>query len=384
MDEDIPVIYGIDFQARCLVSLAAESDAVRFLIGTQSIKHENQVQLIDFDEDTNAVTRTVYGHPSGEIWHLSCCPYDADLFAACYNEVDGQKINSRAALWRFPATRSSPSRSTASSGDDAQGAITRLDKVLDLKDKEGGDIQGVIWEPTSSQKKIITLKTNGVVTWEASSTSSSAFTESSSISVEGKGHNRITSAKWSPHHSSNTVGLCMETSIRGLDLRSSKTSYLIENPHGYMVRQIDFNQNKPYDLASCGDDCTAKIWDTRNVGAPLQVLDDHSHWVWCVKYNPFHDQLLLTSSSDSRVILTSVASLSSETVAHVSDEENRDETEKHERLADGVINVYDEHEDSVYALDWSSADPWTFASLSYDGRLVINRVPRNVKYRILL
>lgn len=53
-------------------------------------------------------------------------------------------------------------------------------------------------------------------------------------------------------------------------------------------------------------------------------------------------------------------------------------------LPDGVINTYEEHEDSVYALDWSAADPWTFASLSYDGRLVINRVPRSVKYKILL
>ncbi len=55
-----------------------------------------------------------------------------------------------------------------------------------------------------------------------------------------------------------------------------------------------------------------------------------------------------------------------------------------EPLADGVISTYEEHEDSVYAAEWSSADPWLFASLSYDGRLVINRVPRATKYRILL
>lgn len=48
------------------------------------------------------------------------------------------------------------------------------------------------------------------------------------------------------------------------------------------------------------------------------------------------------------------------------------------------MSTYEEHEDSVYAAEWSSADPWLFASLSYDGRLVINRVPRALKYRILL
>ena len=55
-----------------------------------------------------------------------------------------------------------------------------------------------------------------------------------------------------------------------------------------------------------------------------------------------------------------------------------------EVLADGVIGTYEEHEDSVYAAAWSAADPWLFASLSYDGRLVINRVPRATKYKILL
>lgn len=34
--------------------------------------------------------------------------------------------------------------------------------------------------------------------------------------------------------------------------------------------------------------------------------------VWCVRFNPFHDQLLLTASSDARVLLSSAASVSSE------------------------------------------------------------------------
>ena len=41
-------------------------------------------------------------------------------------------------------------------------------------------------------------------------------------------------------------------------------------------------------------------------------------------------------------------------------------------------------EDSVYGIAWSAADPWSFASLSYDGRLAVNAVPRAEKYNILL
>jgi len=57
---------------------------------------------------------------------------------------------------------------------------------------------------------------------------------------------------------------------------------------------------------------------------------------------------------------------------------------QHLVLADGVVSVCGEHEDSVYAVEWSCADPWIYASLSYDGRLVISRVPRATKYHILL
>ena len=33
---------------------------------------------------------------------------------------------------------------------------------------------------------------------------------------------------------------------------------------------------------------------------------------------------------------------------------------------------------------WSRSDPWTFASLSYDGRVAINTVSSQVKYKILI
>lgn len=35
-------------------------------------------------------------------------------------------------------------------------------------------------------------------------------------------------------------------------------------------------------------------------------------------------------------------------------------------------------------VEWSTADPWLFASLSYDGRFILNHVPRETKFAILL
>lgn len=44
------------------------------------------------------------------------------------------------------------------------------------------------------------------------------------------------------------------------------------------MRDLDFNPNKQYYLASCGDDCKVKFWDIRNVTEPVKTLEEHSHW----------------------------------------------------------------------------------------------------------
>lgn len=161
---------------------------------------------------------------------------------------------------------------------------------------------------------------------------------------------------------------------------------MIENAHNQLVRDVDFNPNKQYYLASCGDDCKTKFWDIRKPNECLKTLADHSHWVWTVRYNTFHDQLLLTCSSDNRVILSSVPSLSSEPIKTTIDDDEDSVIDKAPPVAepDRVIKVYENHEDSVYNVEWSSADPWIFASLSYDGRLVIDKVPKEEKFKILL
>lgn len=81
-------------------------------------------------------------------------------------------------------------------------------------------------------------------------------------------------------------------------------------------RDLDFNSNRQYYLSTCGDDGYMKFWDIRNPSEPIMSKIEHSHWVWSIRINRFHDQLVLTSSSDSRVILCSIASISSEPFNH--------------------------------------------------------------------
>lgn len=51
------------------------------------------------------------------------------------------------------------------------------------------------------------------------------------------------------------------------------------------MRDVDFNPNKQYYLASCGDDCKVKFWDTRSPTEPVRTLEEHSHW-YCRPRSP--------------------------------------------------------------------------------------------------
>lgn len=85
--------------------------------------------------------------------------------------------------------------------------------------------------------------------------------------------------------------------------------------------------------------CTTKYMciHTNNKGSRKDIKQDSSHHflafsvffprVWSVRYNHSHDQLVLTASSDSRLILSNMVSISSEPFGHLVDEEELSEGE---------------------------------------------------------
>ena len=61
-----------------------------------------------------------------------------------------------------------------------------------------------------------------------------------------------------------------------------------------------------------------------------------------------------------------------------------EDAELSEAEKDGLVKAFEGHEQSVFAAAWSAADAWIFASLSLDGKAVVNHVPPAEKYKILL
>jgi len=65
--EDAPLIYGLELPARCLCPQAAETNFTRYLVATQSLRQENQIHVITFDDETNQLEKSIFAHSPGEV-----------------------------------------------------------------------------------------------------------------------------------------------------------------------------------------------------------------------------------------------------------------------------------------------------------------------------
>ncbi|XP_070503330.1 EARP-interacting protein homolog [Chironomus tepperi] len=369
------IIYGIEFQARSLVS-QQDAEEIRFFIGTQMINGKNQIHLLEVDDDNNKLKTKTFSHEQGEIWKLTSCPTDK-LLASVYSS----NLVMKSAVLKIPENI----------------FLDPSVETLDFEDVEvletephGTDIKTTEFHPTNTNV-LATVIDSKVLIFNRAESKSQVVAEMTS-----KNSAKFAGGKW---NNSNQFVVMHENGVKSYDTRESNhVAWEIPNAHIQPVRDLDVNPNKAFTIATVGDDCTLKIWDIRNNKTPVFSRRDHQHWIFSVSFNKFHDQLILTSGSDGKVLLTCAASCSSETnvstmsrdINDKDDDDNDDIEEEFQlktrksQLKDGVLEKFEQHEDSVYCAEWCSADPWIFCSCSWDGRVVVSRIPKKYKYQILL
>ncbi|XP_053685222.1 EARP-interacting protein homolog [Sabethes cyaneus] len=366
MEENNSLVYGLEFQARALAALQAEdSKVVRFFVATQSLKPNNQLHVVDVNENTTALDAKVFSHPLGEVWKLNASPHDGRIIASCYSTLKGSQAVMQTALLKLPEE--------FTSGEDDQEFLKFADEEILKTDGYGTEIRTTEFHPTDPSL-LCTVIDGKLLLFNRSEASTKLLAE-----VNAKNSPRFSGGRWSYFHQSNQFITLSDCSIRSYDIREpNHCAWVIEDAHSQLVRDLDCNQNKAYHIVTGGDDGVMKIWDFRNTKEHVFASSEHHHWIWSVRYNTFHDELVLSSSSDGKVLLTCAHSVSSDNY------ESRDDSESKVPLSDGLLEAFDQHEDSVYCVEWSNTDPWIFASLSYDGRVVISKVPKQVKYHIML
>lgn len=165
------------------------------------------------------------------------------------------------------------------------------------------------------------------------------------------------------------------------DVHNMKINTHIKEAHSNAVLSIQQDPLNQFLLCSSGTDYSLKFWDTRKTDIPIATIDDNSHWVWSCKYNNNYSNVLVTASSSS-LVRNIIFGKKEELLEN--NEEGRTGVELDKKLDEYSYVDYYEFEDSVYVVDWLCNDSWTFAAVSYNSYFHINKIPEDVKYKIMI
>ncbi|VYS46685.1 unnamed protein product [Arabidopsis thaliana] len=335
--------YGLKYQSRCISDVKADTDYTSFLTGTLSLKEENEVHLLRLSSGgSELICEGLFSHPN-EIWDLASCPFDQRIFSTVFST--GESFG--AAIWQIPELY-------------GQLNSPQLERVASL-DAHVGKINCVLWWPSGRCDKLISIDEQNIFLWSLDCSKKSA--EVLSKDSAGMLHS-LSGGAWDPHDV-NAVAVTGESSVQFWDLRTMKKVNSIEHAH---VRGVDYNPKREHILVTAEDESGIHVWDLRKAKVPVQELPGHTHWTWAVRCNPEYDGLILSAGTDSVVNLWYASATSSD------DKTSESPVESTRQRVNPLLNSYTDYEDSVYGLAWSSREPWVFASLSYDGRVIIESV----------
>ncbi|KAL9358449.1 hypothetical protein Peur_046572 [Populus x canadensis] len=335
--------YGLKYQARCISDVKADTDHTSFITGTLSLREENEVHLLRLSAGgTELICEGLFSHPE-EIWNLSSCPFDQRVFSTVFSA--GESFG--AAVWQIPELY-------------GQLNSPQLERIASL-DGHVGKLNCVLWWPSGRNDKLISIDQENIFLWSLDCSRQAAQVQSKESA--GMLH-YLSGGAWDPHDV-NAVAATCESSVQFWDLRAMKKTNSIECGH---VRNVDYDTRKKHILVTAEDESGIHIWDLRMPKVPLKGLRGHSHWAWAVACNPEYDGLILSGGTDSTVNLWYASTTTSDELT--SESVFKSPT----RELDPLLNSFSDYDDSVYGLAWSSQEPWIFASLSYDGRVVVESI----------
>ena len=286
--------YDMKSTARCLAALADESRH-SFLVSTANLRGPNEIRLLRYSEEDDDVRCVATWHHNYEVCSLSSNAADPTLLATAYSTLDER--GARATLWRLTdlheGGEGEEEEGAAGGGGGGGGGGSRLAEplvkdlgvVAELPQATGAGggadpLHHVQWAPHAAGHEAGTL-----VSAHAGSARGWRLRDDGSVAPLGVARfahdaNFVGAVAWDPHHPAE-VAVAADAEVGFWDLRSGECARSIGGAvsvAGGVVRALSFNPNKPWHVATAGDDFGVKIWDARRPSAPLKILEGHSYW----------------------------------------------------------------------------------------------------------
>ncbi|RKP16600.1 WD40 repeat-like protein [Rozella allomycis CSF55] len=351
------LFYNISQPAKSLTSVYSENERQLFLVGTCDIQQDNEIHLIDYDEDEHRFYSSIFDHPN-EVISIASSNHNLKLIATC-SSLATSTLKEENSADLFLLSECDPKGS-----QDNTSELKPLGKLTSKNDPHA-----VIFSPFDANIVVTLHKSNAIL-------------YSIKQGIDTIKNNNV-SGEWKKtifHPSKeNELLISHQNSISMIDIRSQVFSLSLSSQFKE-IRDFDVNPMRSNYIATCSANAV-EIWDVRNSKTSVETLNHHTHWICSVSFNKFHDMLLLTSGTDGLVNLENLFTYSSASLYVTQDDPD---FQNFQKPTNGLVKSYDQLEDSCYGVSWSAVDPWIFAALSYDGRFVIDHVPKEEKYKIIL
>ncbi|KAG7906669.1 hypothetical protein KL905_002565 [Ogataea polymorpha] len=130
---------------------------------------------------------------------------------------------------------------------------------------------------------------------------------------------------------------------------------------------ICFSRFSKYLFSAGGEDGNVYLYDLRDVTKPLHIMMGHTKSITNLEWDPFHENIVGSSSSDRRIILWDINKIGKEQL--------QDEME------DGVpelLMMHGGHTGGINDFQFSEEIPWTVASCADDNIVHLWKVNRKV------
>ena len=412
-----------------MIQQQASKEKHRWVLGTSSFNTDNEVNVIEYDEETGNLECVGQYNHAEQIWCMDTSPKDSSLLVTSFQD---KNMSNGISLFKMPGQ----TLAEIEGGDSNEDVVEKRDlQFLQSIEKTGAEKR----DPACTTSVKWSHHSNDILTTKASTVSVYSISESSvgePVSLDlrldtsyeaSKVSNSTTAEAYSVAtwdlHSPGNAAVAYGSYLYTMDTRSMTVTNKVY-AHSGLVRDVDCNPNKPNMVVTSGDDRKVRFWDVRSMKEPVRTLLGHGHWAWTAKYNPFHDQLVLSGGADNRVNLWRVASCSSSPwLGGGLDDDNSDSKEENDEKRslmsersgkegagssssssvsgdssesaasedsqsmdppDVLIKGWDQHTDTVYSVAWSPADAWVYCSMSFDGKVYLNHVPAAEKYKLLL
>ncbi|KAG7854817.1 hypothetical protein KL919_005099 [Ogataea angusta] len=182
----------------------------------------------------------------------------------------------------------------------------------------------------------------------------------------------VNDVAWNRQHSSVVASASDDLSLQIHDLRAPRPVVAVANAHGGPLNAVAFHPDVGTLLATGSSDNLINCWDLRLMEQPTRKLYGHAGSVVDLK---FRENLLLSSSSDRRVLLWDLC--------HVRDGEF--DVKEHERKKGDytdpcLVFMHGGHTGRICEADWHPVLDNVVASCAEDGLVEVWR-PRHVDQR---